>query len=48
MRTKHENKDDWTCKSCTQKADTLYFVCPACMEDVRRSRIHKEREAQDE
>lgn len=48
MRTKHQEREDWTCKSCGRNSDTLYFVCLSCMEDVRRIHIHKEKEKADE
>ena len=48
MRTKHQEKDEWTCKSCGRNSETLYFVCPSCMKEVRRDRIHKKREKADE
>jgi len=41
MPTKRQSKDNWTCKICKrEKLETLYFVCPDCIEDVRRN--HKE------
>jgi len=49
MRTKHQEKEDWTCKICKKEnLQTLFFVCPACMEDVRRNCNHKEKKEQDD
>jgi len=35
-----------TCKICKrEKLETLYFVCPDCIEDVRRNHVRKKRGA---